>query len=66
MADIFAKVQELVLWALAYPVLWISIAWGIVGLTGLFGVVGIFIGFRLKWEARKMPRGPKGTVAQRK
>lgn len=56
MADIFAKMQELVLWALAYPVLWISIGWGIVGLIGLFGVVGIFIGSRLKWEARKNKR----------
>ena len=58
MADIFAKVQELVLWALAYPVLWISIAWGIVGFIGLFGVVGMFIGFRLKWEARKNAKRP--------
>jgi hypothetical protein len=58
MADIFAKIQELVLWALAYPVLWISIAWGIVGLIGLFGLVGISIGFRLKWEARKNAKRP--------
>ena len=58
MADIYAKMQEFVLWTLAYPILWVSIAWGIVGLIGMFGLVGIVIGFKLKWEERKIANGP--------
>ena len=58
MANTLAKMQEFVLWALAYPIFWVSLAWGIVGLIGLFSVVGIFIGLRLKWEERKIAKRP--------
>ena len=58
MTDTFAKMQGFVLWALAYPIFWVSIAWGIVGLIGLFSLVGIGIGFKMKWEERKIAKRP--------
>ena len=58
MADTFAKMQEFVLWALAYPIVLVWITWGIVGLIGMFGLLGIVIGFKLKWEDRKIAKRP--------
>ena len=58
MADIYAKMQELVLWTLAYPFPWVSIAWAIVGLIGMFGLVGMVIGLKMKWEERKIAKRP--------
>ena len=53
MVDIFFKTQELVWWAWSYPVPWVWIGWGVVGLVGLSGAVGMVIGVKMKREDRK-------------
>jgi hypothetical protein len=56
MVDIFSKTQELVWWAWSYPVPWVWIGWGVVGLVGLSGAVGMVIGVKMKREDRKNVR----------
>ena len=58
MADILTKIQELVLLVWSYPVPWVWIGWGIVTLVGLFSVVGVIIGLKMKRQDRKNAKGP--------
>ncbi len=58
MGEIFSKIQELVWWAWSYPVPWVWIGWGIVGLVGLFAAMGVMIGLKIKRDDRKNAKRP--------
>jgi hypothetical protein len=55
---LISKIHELVSGAWSYPVPWVWIGWDVDGLVGLFGAVGLVIGFRLKREALRNAKRP--------